>query len=237
MNPFVSFRPNKDRFAPRKIVQDRDTVFSPEELEKITEIALADAEAKQSALPLGILVIKHLGIRDGELCALKWGDIVQIKNFYVIHIQREMVSGVTPDGRYTGFEILNHCKTPKGDRLIPLSPKCLEVFGLIRKYNEQKGIPVGAEDLIFQRIRKGRVELCSPRCFYGRFARYCRMAGMSVVKSPHDMRRTFVTSLNDAQMNIKKIQQYAGHASLAQTMEYIKHRDVTDEDLEFLSKL
>ncbi len=237
MNPFHSFRPNKDRFAPRKIVQDSDTVFSSEELEKITEIALTDAETKQSALPLGILVIKHLGVRDGELCALKWGDIIQVKDFYVIHIQREMVSGVTPDGRYTGFEVLNHCKTPKGDRLIPLSPKCLEVFKLIRKYNEKKGIPVGAEDLIFQRIRKGKVELCSPRCFYGRFARYCRMAGMRVVKSPHDMRRTFVTSLNDAQMNIKKIQQYAGHASLAQTMEYIKHRDVTDEDLEFLSKL
>ncbi len=60
---------------------------------------------------------------------------------------------------------------------------------------------------------------------------------MDVVKSPHDMRRTFVTMLNDAQMNIKKIQQYAGHASLAQTMDYIKHREVTDEDLEYLSTL
>ena len=237
MNPFHSFRPNKDRFVPRKIVQDCDTIFSPEELELVTQIALEDAEAKHSSLPLGILVIKHLGIRDGELCALKWGDIVEKKKFYVIHIQREMVSCVTEDGKYTGFEVLNHCKTPKGDRLIPLSPKCLEVFGLIRKYNTQNGIPTGPSDLIFQRIRKGQIELCSPRCFYGRFARYCRMAGMDVVKSPHDMRRTFVTMLNDAQMNIKKIQQYAGHASLAQTMDYIKHREVTDEDLEYLSTL
>jgi len=237
MNPFHSFRPNKDRFAPRKIVKDGDTVFSPEELERVTQIALDDAEEKQCALPLGILVIKHLGIRDGELCALKWGDIMKVKNFYVIHIQRELVSCVTPDGKFTGFEVLNHCKTPKGDRLIPISPKCLEIFRLIKRYNAQKGIPVSPEELIFQRVRKGQVELCSPRCFYGRFARYCKMAGMSVVKSPHDMRRTFVTMLNDAQMNIKKIQQYAGHASLAQTMDYIKHRDVSDEDFGILSSL
>ena len=237
MNPFSTFSPSKELFHSAKYTEDKDTVFTEEELEKITKIALEDSQKKNSALPLGILIIKHLGIRDGELCALKWGDIESRSTYTAIHIQRELVSSVTKEGDLIGFEIVNHCKTPSGNRYIPLSEKCQELFRLIKQYNDSNGIPTGNSDLIFQRIRKGKIQVCSPRCFYGRFARYCREAGMDVIKSPHDMRRTLITSLNDKQMNIKKIQQIAGHSSLAQTMQYIRHRDYTETDLSIMEKL
>lgn len=52
---------------------------------------------------------------------------------------------------------------------------------------------------------------------------------MDVIKSPHDVRRTVLTNLYYAGMPLKKIQEYAGHSSLKQTMDYIR---ISDDDLD-----
>ena len=52
---------------------------------------------------------------------------------------------------------------------------------------------------------------------------------MSVIKSPHDIRRTTLTNLYNAGMPLKKVQEFAGHSSLKQTMDYIR---ITDDDIE-----
>ncbi|MBR4759781.1 MAG: tyrosine-type recombinase/integrase, partial [Lachnospiraceae bacterium] len=67
------------------------------------------------------------------------------------------------------------------------------------------------------------------RSFDPRLRKYCRQSGMSVIKSPHDIRRTVLTNLYEAGMPLKKIQEYAGHSSLKQTMDYIR---ISDEDLD-----
>ena len=52
---------------------------------------------------------------------------------------------------------------------------------------------------------------------------------MDVIKSPHDIRRTVLTNLYTAGMPLKKIQEFAGHSSLKQTMDYIR---ISDEDID-----
>ncbi len=52
---------------------------------------------------------------------------------------------------------------------------------------------------------------------------------MDVIKSPHDIRRTVLTNLYAAGMPLKKIQEFAGHSSLKQTMDYIR---ISDEDID-----
>lgn len=60
------------------------------------------------------------------------------------------------------------------------------------------------------------------------------MADMEVIKSPHDIRRSVLTTLYEAGMPLKKIQEFAGHSSLKQTMDYIR---ITDEDLDMMQYL
>ena len=52
---------------------------------------------------------------------------------------------------------------------------------------------------------------------------------MEIIKSPHDVRRTVLTNLFMANMPLKKIQEFAGHNSLKQTMDYIR---ITDDALD-----
>lgn len=57
---------------------------------------------------------------------------------------------------------------------------------------------------------------------------------MTVIKSPHDIRRTVLTNLYNVGMPLKKIQIFAGHSSLQQTMDYIR---ISEDDLDMLRYL
>ena len=55
------------------------------------EEAEKEAYVNSSAIPLGIVLLFYIAIRDGELCGLKWKDIELYKGKQVIHIQRQLV--------------------------------------------------------------------------------------------------------------------------------------------------
>ena len=57
---------------------------------------------------------------------------------------------------------------------------------------------------------------------------------MTVIKSPHDIRRTVLTNLYNVGMPLKKIQIFAGHSTLQQTMDYIR---ISEDDLDMLRYL
>ena len=89
----------------------------------------------------------------------------------------------------------------------------------------------GGLDSSFMRRYRGVLSVCTPRSFDPRLRKYCRYAGMKVIKSPHDVRRTVLTNLYMLGMPLKNIQEYAGHSSLKQTMDYIR---ITDDDLDMM---
>lgn len=182
------------------------------------------------------MILFNLGLRDGELCALKWSDIEYGKRQY-IHIQREIVADVDDEGKTHGIRILSHCKTKAGDRRLQINDAAQLVFDRIRKYNEKNGLPVGEDDFIFLRRIKGEITNCTSRCFDARLRMYCRQAGMKVIKSPHDIRRTVLTNLYMMGMPVKKIQVFAGHSSVQQTMDYIRISDDNDDVINYLNKL
>lgn len=228
-NPFEHLRPKKDFFEPDAKIKDKDTVFSNAEQMAVTDLAEKDSEITHKAEPLGIIILFNLGLRDGELCALKWRDIEELHGKAYIHIQREMVANINEDGKSNGFKVLPHCKTEAGDRRLQLNDKAIDTFNLIKSLNIDNDLPVSDDDYIFQRRYKGEVTFCTPRSFDPRLRKYCTHAGMEVIKSPHDVRRTVLTNLYYAGMPFKKIQEYAGHSSLKQTMDYIR---ITDDDID-----
>lgn len=228
-NPFANMKLNQNRFTSAKKTKDADTIFSAQEQIRVCELALRVALAKGTSLPLGVILLFNLGLRIGELCALKWGDIEPSPKGKYIHIQREMVDAVEENGKFKGKIVLDHCKTPAGDRRLLLNTKSIDLFVQIKEMNKAAGFPTADEDFIFLRVVKGNITLCTDRCFAPRLTTYCKKAGMKVSKSPHDIRRTTLTNLFHAGMPLKAIQYYAGHASLKQTMDYIRVSD--DEDI------
>lgn len=200
----------------------------------VTQLAEKDCESTGKTEPLGIIVLFNLGLRDGELCALKWRDIEFYRGKAYIHIQREMVAHINDTGAAHGFEVLPHCKSEAGDRRIQLNDKAIDTFNRIKLINKANSLPTTDDDYIFLRHYKGAIKFCTPRSFDPRLRKYCRQAGMTVIKSPHDIRRTVLTNLYNVGMPLKKIQIFAGHSALQQTMDYIR---ISEDDLDMLQYL
>ena len=69
------------------------------------------------------------------------------------------------------------------------------------------------------------------------FADIVKKAGMPVIKSPHDVRRTVCTNLYLNGMPPKRIQKVMGHETLEQTLEYIRSTNDDLEDSQFFNLL
>lgn len=233
-NPFKHLKPMKDLFRKTQKTRDGDTVFSRSEQVAIITSAEKDSAKTNKAEPLGIVLLFMLGLRDGELCAIKWSDIEETINGKYIHIQRELVANINNDGKAEGFTILEHCKTPAGDRRLLLNSKAIEILKRIKVINNSNNLPTSLNDFIFLRVYNKEITFCTPRSFDPRLRKYCKQANMDIIKSPHDIRRTVLTNLYMAHMPLKKIQEYAGHSSLKQTMDYIR---ITDDDMDMMQYL
>lgn len=98
------------------------------------------------------------------------------------------------------------------------------------------GLPIGQDDFVFLRRYKGEICPCTTRCFESRLKKYCRKANMDVLKSQHDIRRTFATNLFYNGMPIKNISKIMGHETIEQTEQYIKCKTEVDE-FEYMEKL
>lgn len=232
-NPVAEMDIHRDQLAPATRHQDRELVFSDKERIHVCRLAFADADKTNSALPLAIPLLFQTGLRDGELCALRWRDLVAEG----LHIQSGMVENRDEEGKFTGYKHVEHTKTKAGDRIIPITPEVAEIFNRVKKLNQENNFPTEQNDFIFLRIYKGNIIHCTTRCFESRIKKFCKQAGMEVLKSQHDARRTFATNLYYVGMNLKDIQELMGHESPEQTMQYIKKKGKNENALSYLEAI
>lgn len=230
-NPFKGMKIHRDQFAAPKITKDEDAIFSKEEQRDVCILAEQDAINTSCAIPLGVVLLFNLGLRDGELVALQWRDI---EGNY-LHVQREITEHVDEaTEQKQGYAVRNHCKSISGDRKLYLNSECKRILNLIYDLNVKNGYGVSDEDFILQRTisKTGVITHCNGRCIDPRLRKYCRKAGMKVEKSPHDIRRTVFTNLYLMGMHIRNIQQFAGHSDIKMTLQYIKAIPATEcEDI------
>lgn len=224
---------HQDRFLSKKETEEKNTVFFADEQEAVCKFANEAAMKKRDGIPLGILVLFNLGLRIGELCDLKWSDIESDGEDVFLHIQRITVSSFTDDGHSNGRKELDRCKSKAGIRRLHLTPDMIKILDKIKEYNRMNRFPVGKDDYIFMRKYKGVIRMCTPKCYDKRLRGYCKKANMSEIKSCHDIRRTTLTNLYKKGVPLKAIQYIAGHATLRQTMDYLK---ITNEDIENMGK-
>ena len=185
--------------------------YNSDELEKLNEfLDQMYAETGDSAC-LAIKINFMLGLRVGELVALKWEDFADEKH---LHIVREEVRNQVTNQ----ICVVEHTKTHK-DRFIALIPRVIEHFNGM----ERQG------DYIFMRNGK--------RITAGRIAsllrKYARSQGVPV-KSSHKIRKTFASNLNAAGVPLDCIRELLGHSSLSTTLGYIYNPLTEDETYQLL---
>ncbi len=199
--------------------QARDfSLMTDEEYRRITEVK----PHKGTRLPPG----RH--VRAGELRALVEAcardktpagvrDAAMLACLYVGGLRRAELAALKPE-HYTADPPTLTVKSGKGDkdRAVPLEPSAaVAVDAWLRVRGDRPG-------RLFLPVNKGgrmRGEGITAGAVYNALTKRADQAKIAHA-SPHDLRRSFVSDLLDAQVDISTVQQLAGHANVTTTQRY-----------------
>lgn len=191
----------------RQIVKKsgKTQTYNTEELQNLNQYLIEKfAETGDSSF-IGIQLNFYLGLRVGELAALKWSDIEDEK----LHVTREEIR----DQELRQYYVVEHTKT-NHDRYVILVPKALELLSKI----ERTG------DYIF--MRNG--ERIYSRQFAYVLEKYAERMSIPT-KSTHKVRKTYASRLNAAGVPLDCIREMLGHTELTTTLGYI-YNPLTDAE-------
>lgn len=156
-----------------------------------------------SGTGLGVLLSLFMGLRIGEVCALRWED-VDMEN-RLIHI-RSTISRISVNGESKW--IIGLPKTASSMRTIPISSK---LFPLLSCMCRKEGFVIG-----------GAEHFVNPRTYEYRFHRLLEKCGVSDVNY-HTLRHTFATRCVEVGVDIKSLSEILGHSNVSITLNTYVH--------------
>lgn len=162
---------------------------------------------------LAIKLNFFMGLRVGELSALKWEDY---DGWTSIHVVREEIH----NQMHNTYSVVNHTKT-NTDRFVSLVPKAIAIIQKLPRDG----------DYMFMR---GGKRLTSRQLNYvlEKYAeRKCRKT-----KSSHKIRKTFASNLNSGGVPLDEIREKLGHTNLKTTLDYIYNPLTEKETYDLMAK-
>ena len=191
----------------------KSETYNTEELEQINQYL--DKKYSETG-DLSFMAVKLnflIGLRVGELVALKWTDIFDENH---LHIVREEIR----DQATGALEVVEHTKT-NTDRFVVLVPKALDILSKIKHDGEY----------IF--IRNG--ERITSRQINYVLEKYAERNGVRT-KSSHKMRKTYASKLNANGVPLDCIREQLGHSNLQTTLGYIYNPLTEKETYDLITK-
>ena len=186
--------------------------YNTEELASLNEYLDEKYKETGNCAFMAVRLNFFMGLRVGELVALKWEDL----DGYNLHVVREEVRNQQTGEIY----VADHTKT-NTDRFVKLVPKALEFF---------QSLP-HEDEYIF--VKDGK-RLVSRQINYV-YEKYAERAGVPV-KSSHKSRKTYASILNANDVPLDFIREQLGHSSLQTTLGYIYNPLTESESYELLVK-
>ena len=165
---------------------------------------------KNSIFALSILLCRGTGIRVGELCGLKWGDIDFASNS--IKIRRTVSRIPNPHFSEGQPRTILYIRTPKSHasaREVPIPGYLREALQAFK----------GREELY---VLTGRETCTEPRNIQKKFKTVLRNCGMQECNF-HAMRHGFATACLESGMDCKTVSSILGHSSTHVTMDFYMH--------------
>lgn len=233
-NPMISAK-KPNNLIKKTVKKDASTeVFSNSEVDKILKECDHDFKNKDNdCIPLAIKLAFYTGLRKGELVALKFSDFdfeSGTLNVQRMEISYQSITDATNQEHH--ITVVDHLKSNHPNRIIIIPKEAIEIVKKLEilnsKYNFQD------DDYLFISKRTGK--RIHTRALDLRISIYCKNINISN-KSMHKIRKTYISSLIDAGLNMDFIRNQAGHQSELTTFNSY-HYDITDlnERLPLLEK-
>lgn len=188
----------------RKVIkEDDEEVFNDEEVSKLLNYLTNSPDI----LNLGIILMFCTGVRVGELVAMKWCDVIDNS----IKIRRTEIVYKNSNGENI-CEIREYPKTEAGVRTVYIPDEFSSIIERLKVLsgNQEYIFCQDGHNIKTMQIRK-------------RLYLICRRTGIKK-KSPHKLRKTYVSILLDNGIDKRLVQDVAGHSQIA-TSERNYHRN------------
>jgi len=192
-------------------------VYNYEELEELNGYLDRMFEETHDLSFLACRLNFYLGLRVGELVALRFSDRETLRSLHIVREEvRDQVSNI--------YQVVDHTKTHT-DRLVPLVPKAILILDKISRARGEHE----ENDYIF--VRNGK-RLTARQIAYV-LEKYGERTGHPV-KSTHKMRKTFASMAatgKDGKPGVAPdaLREILGHSSLSTTYGYIYNPDCEKE--------
>ncbi len=202
---YIPFR-QYDILYPRTEQEKKCKVFSREEQLMLTQHIYLNLSYKNA----GILFCLHTGLRIGELCGLRWGDIdMEHRTVSVSRtVQRIFVRNAQGQGETK--VIITEPKTRNSKRTVPLSSTIYPILKKIHPKNPSAYVLTGTE------------HYTEPRTYREYYDRLLVQLGIGHINF-HGLRHTFATRLIESGADYKTVSELLGHASVNTTLNLYVH--------------
>ncbi len=189
--------------------------------QRLIEKAVIDSHDKKL---LGILLCFYTGIRLGEACGLKWGDIDFEAGAMVVARTVSRVKNFNETGEKTSLTV----GTPKSAHSIRKIPLPGFLLDLARKYRMDSS----NEDYFV--LSDGEIPL-DPRKYQKLFQATLKRSGVRSRKF-HAIRHTFATRALELGVDIKTLSEILGHSNVSITLNIYAH-SMFDQKKKAIAKL
>lgn len=188
----------------------RDTrILSPAEQQRLRDHLCFNT----NNVKLGVLICLYTGLRIGEICALKWGDICVESSTINIRRTVQRIRNLDYDENGAGSRTMLIFDAPKsraGARCIPIPSFLLEPIRLLRRAPECFVLTGEPERFM------------EPRVFQNRYRVILKRAGVDYVNF-HALRHTFATNCVNLGFDVKSLSEILGHSDVSVTLNTYVH--------------
>ena len=190
------------------VVRRKIETFGEFETKRISDALLKNWNLKNA----GIFLCLNTGIRLGELCGLRWGDVNLNENTLKIArtVQRIHL------GKGTKM-IVQTPKSISSERVIPLHPKLIRMLQELRGQEQDN-------DYILSRSSKP----LDPRTVQYRFCSFLKRENIEK-RNFHVLRHSFATRCIEKGMDVKALSEILGHSNVKTTMQLYVHPSMSQK--------
>lgn len=199
-----------------------DNVVMPKKRPK--EVKLLDEKQQEelcryltlhpSRSSLGIALALNTGIRIGELCALRWGDIDLEKR--ILSVSKTILRIQAPDGAKKTKLIVTEPKSESSVRQIPIPDCLMEMLSRFRTSADAY-------------VLSGTNKPVEPRTMQNHFARILQEAKLPQIHF-HALRHMFATKCVQLGFDIKALSELLGHSSVEITLNRYVHASLEQKE-------
>lgn len=227
-NPFDAINTRSLGLYNTRKKNSKQKAFNKNEVKDITQIAFQDFQSNPHCTPLAILLAFLTGMRVGEIVVLKHSDIDYDSKTVTVQRMENYFQEVNDDNKTFGkckYEVIEgNTKGIFGERIVDLSDDALYILQMLCDYYRAEGI---VNEWLFVNRDGTRIH---NRAMESHLKKYCKLANMTMYKSMHKIRSTYISLLRDAGMSFEKIAEEVGHQSVITTMNNYSFDVNSDEE-------